>query len=266
MLGLPRGRVAHTDARCSQVRRPADLQELPDGHGRRLCTACAARNRGNECLICTDTVPVQRRAKTRCHTVCETCMRTHVAVLHENPQWDGSVRCPCGSSDHVMYTVVRKRAEERQRPANLVDNALTLRCPHCDGAFAEFDGCAAVYCRCGQFFCALCLKACSSNKDAHDHVLTCPRNPGNGFYVKHEEWLDLMHALRCQRARESVALALSEHGACYALHIGREFVRHKMYFCESRVKQVCGASVAIALMGFFPRFTLLSCAMLALWT
>ena len=58
-----------------------------------------------------------------------------------------------------------------------MDEALTLRCPRCSAAFAEFDGCFALHCsnntcRCG--FCAWCLKDCGT--DAHPHVRHCVEN------------------------------------------------------------------------------------------
>jgi hypothetical protein len=68
-------------------------------------------------------------------------------------------------------------AAERVRRMRLaaVEEDLTLHCPRCRGAFLDFNGCAALYCRddgprkgCGISFCALCLKDC--NGDAHAHV------------------------------------------------------------------------------------------------
>ena len=66
---------------------------------------------------------------------------------------------------------------ERVRKMRLVavEEDLTLHCPRCRGAFLDFNGCAALYCKddgprkgCGISFCALCLKDCEG--DAHAHV------------------------------------------------------------------------------------------------
>jgi hypothetical protein len=66
---------------------------------------------------------------------------------------------------------------ERARQTRLlaVEEDLTLHCPRCRGAFLDFSGCAALYCRddgarrgCGTAFCALCLADCAG--DAHAHV------------------------------------------------------------------------------------------------
>ena len=64
--------------------------------------------------------------------------------------------------------------------AHLIENVLTLRCPHCQLAFVDFDACAAVRCRCGQRFCALCLEPADSNEANHVHVAGCAWNPHHG--------------------------------------------------------------------------------------
>jgi hypothetical protein len=64
----------------------------------------------------------------------------------------------------------------------VVNEVLTLRCPRCQTAFVDFDGCFALRCwsdacRCG--ICAWCLKDCGS--DAHAHVLVCPERQREGY-------------------------------------------------------------------------------------
>ena len=74
--------------------------------------------------------------------------------------------------DEVERTVlVLKRTIE--------DTILTKRCPRCQQAFHDFDGCFALTCsnkRCKAAFCAWCLTDCGL--DAHAHVAHC--NLGNG--------------------------------------------------------------------------------------
>lgn len=54
---------------------------------------------------------------------------------------------------------------------NELSEELTMKCPRCNTAFYDYDGCNALSCSqvtCGAAFCALCLKDCGS--DAHEHV------------------------------------------------------------------------------------------------
>jgi hypothetical protein len=78
----------------------------------------------------------------------------------------------------------------------ICDEILTMRCPHCKMAFADWDGCNALYCTyagCGCNFCAFCLKDCGGGvkfgqneierrgDDAvHKHVNECKYAKGIG--------------------------------------------------------------------------------------
>eukprot|EP00750_Incisomonas_marina_P031427 INCI8137.1.p1 GENE.INCI8137.1~~INCI8137.1.p1 ORF type:complete len:485 (-),score=72.90 INCI8137.1:34-1335(-) len=57
------------------------------------------------------------------------------------------------------------------------ENLLTHKCPRCQKAFIDFDGCFALKCDCGAGFCAWCLEDCGI--DAHSHVATCKAKPPN---------------------------------------------------------------------------------------
>eukprot|EP00928_Gymnodinium_smaydae_P049335 TRINITY_DN33100_c0_g1_i1.p1 TRINITY_DN33100_c0_g1~~TRINITY_DN33100_c0_g1_i1.p1 ORF type:complete len:1131 (+),score=167.08 TRINITY_DN33100_c0_g1_i1:131-3394(+) len=90
----------------------------------------------------------------------------------------------------------------------IVDDILTMRCPRCKMAFADWDGCNALYCTyagCGCNFCAFCLKDCGGGvkfgqKDVrpeggdavHRHVNECKyaKGIGHGSHdrVKAEVW------------------------------------------------------------------------------
>eukprot|EP00927_Polykrikos_kofoidii_P025754 TRINITY_DN23079_c0_g1_i1.p1 TRINITY_DN23079_c0_g1~~TRINITY_DN23079_c0_g1_i1.p1 ORF type:complete len:1105 (+),score=171.44 TRINITY_DN23079_c0_g1_i1:479-3316(+) len=61
--------------------------------------------------------------------------------------------------------------------SHIQEEILTLKCPRCEQAFCDFDGCLALTCsRCSCRFCGWCLKDCG--KDAHRHVRTCPEKRG----------------------------------------------------------------------------------------
>ena len=93
---------------------------------------------------------------------------------------------------------LRKEFERIQAIANLdereanrvrleiVEEIMTLRCPRCKTAFADFEGCFALRCnpRCGAGICAWCLKDCGS--DAHAHVLVCPERRVEGYFAEIE--------------------------------------------------------------------------------
>ena len=73
----------------------------------------------------------------------------------------------------------------RRMRLQVEEEDFTLRCPRCRGAFVDFNGCAALYCKddagppprkgCGISFCALCLKDCEG--DAHAHVKAVHAKP-----------------------------------------------------------------------------------------
>ena len=66
--------------------------------------------------------------------------------------------------------------------------ALNLTCPHCHMVF--FVTCAF----CHNDFCGLCLKACTSSQDTHQHVLQCDANVNKGNYFCSTDQLNQAHA------------------------------------------------------------------------
>jgi hypothetical protein len=68
----------------------------------------------------------------------------------------------------------RRRRQVQEAKRHIIDRILTMRCPRCEQAFLDFDGCWALTCArqgCGCAFCANCLKDCGN--DAHAHVARC---------------------------------------------------------------------------------------------
>ena len=79
-----------------------------------------------------------------------------------------------GSEDEKIAAKLHKK---------IVNEVLTLRCPRCQTAFMDFDGCFALRCwngTCRCSFCAWCLKDCGDN--GHAHVLVCPERRREGYY------------------------------------------------------------------------------------
>lgn len=79
--------------------------------------------------------------------------------------------------------VQQLRAEElrvEQTVRHIQESILVLKCPRCEAAFVDFDGCFALTChRCRCAFCAYCLADCGG--DAHAHVAACPHRLQDGY-------------------------------------------------------------------------------------
>ena len=111
--------------------------------------------------------------------------------IRENAPWfmcpecgQGSCRC-CHRPMHDGLTcVVAAESDAQASPASrdalkkkIVEELLTLKCPKCQQAYADFEGCCALKCcRCSCNFCGWCLQDCGA--DAHGHVASCREKPG----------------------------------------------------------------------------------------
>ena len=82
------------------------------------------------------------------------------------------------------------------------NEALNLKCPHCQTVYAEFTGCMALCCAtCKGSFCGYCHKPTASSRGAHEHVRECLMNETrNGSYYATEE--EIINAQRRYRTRQ----------------------------------------------------------------
>ena len=109
-----------------------------------------------------------------------------------NPFWFLCPECgqgSCRSCHRPMHEgltcAAAAESDSRASPVSLdglkkkiVEEMLTLKCPSCQQAYDEFDGCCALKCcRCSCYFCGWCLKHCSTHDDAHRHVASCGEKP-----------------------------------------------------------------------------------------
>lgn len=192
------------------------------------------------CMICF----VETGRATGCpdnHHVCKTCMHTHIRHhLEDRP--DAWVRCPCGqgapldtvtsSTAHVaqwidgLVRLVRDRRGQGTtfQPVESVGVALCheardLSCPTCGRGFVDFEGCAAIGCVCGSYFCALCLQRFASSALVHEHVRRCLFNPTEdaSYYVPIEACKSLWLARARQRLRRALWRLLRIDGLFVAL-------------------------------------------------
>ena len=202
MYGLPASRVAHLRPDCvrSKVRAAPRLTERAAAL-RRPCRYCARGVLPSACLICADdAASAGELTPTPCgsHALCAACLEQHMLQLASVGAWDGIVRCPCknGPAFAALPPIARAlcyereaRRSEARSPVTAGDDlsrildAAQARCPHCDLVFLDFDGCAAVQCQCGEWFCGLCLSACDGSVHAHRHVLRCRWNLGDSCFV-----------------------------------------------------------------------------------
>ena len=98
-----------------------------------------------------------------------------------------------------------KAATERHRQ-KIIEDILTLRCPHCNLVIIDFDGCFAVQHSegeqgrykhgCGLYFCGWCLEKCRTNDDCHNHVKACQHNLHPGSYSGTIDEFNRIHAQR----------------------------------------------------------------------
>ena len=217
LLNRPNG-VIHKTMRCRHIVDRVVIEV--DERGRAQCHACWRVQ--NMCMICGDTITKSWRGCEN-HTLCLQCLRDHTMHQLENPNWDGKIFCPCGSPARqdlplTLQKVVNNRLQpndhthrnSRDSLQQVIELALTHRCPHCHSAFYEFTGCAAVLCRCGKYFCACCLAPCSSNEDCHDHVRACWYNHKRNYWIDTKTLEQIMHDRRCIRAWLVIGKILKE--------------------------------------------------------
>jgi HrpA-like RNA helicase len=87
---------------------------------------------------------------------------------------------------------------------------LITKCPNCNGAIFDFNGCYALTCNCGAGLCGFCLYRDPSG-DAHSHVRQCVLNPTkNEYFAPPAIW----QQLRRNDARARIVDALKKRPVC----------------------------------------------------
>ena len=99
------------------------------------------------------------------------------------------------------------RADElrvEQTVRHIQDKILTLKCPRCEAAFVDFNGCFALTChRCQCGFCAYCLANCGG--DAHAHVAQCPHRLQEGHGGSFAQFEEAQRRRRQRMLQEYIA-------------------------------------------------------------
>lgn len=146
------------------------------------------------CVICSE------KAHVLCPSndpMCSDCYHTMINIQQDKPTIM-CTHCDLPIENVGMYIrtyrlekdLERKRIQQRYECMGMLDKVrvqieelVDRRCPKCKKVYYEFDGCCALTCDCGAFFCALCEEQCESNDICHIHVEQCSMNFwGNGVY------------------------------------------------------------------------------------
>mgnify|MGYP001292685967 CR=1 FL=1 len=150
-----------------------------------LCTKCF-----DTCMICFSE-PGWKTCNE--HSVCDGCFKNYISDS------DFNFSCPCGKkgldprnfSYDTLMTLYNSRGKKVVKE-NAIDkyvHILNETCPGCDKVFCDFDACAALYCRCGTYFCGFCFETLDNMSSAHDHVKSCSLNPSEGeLFINLESW------------------------------------------------------------------------------
>eukprot|EP00300_Choanocystis_sp_HF-7_P020017 c20485_g1_i4.p1 GENE.c20485_g1_i4~~c20485_g1_i4.p1 ORF type:complete len:682 (+),score=124.20 c20485_g1_i4:797-2842(+) len=112
----------------------------------------------------------------------------------------------------------------------VVENALTLKCPRCKLAYIDHSGCAAVQCNnCPCNFCAFCFADCGS--DAHPHVQRdCKRNPKPGDYFATEDSFKHVQAMLMRERCGAFEVPRPEpSGECFGCDANQYLARSQDY-------------------------------------
>ena len=131
----------------------------------------------------------------------------------------------------------------RRHREHIINDILTLKCPHCSMAVIDFGGCFAVEHSadrsstrfqqgCGRHFCGWCLGPFDSSTSCHAHVKVCSRSlrPGE-YYGKEGDFIKVHSASRKTRTD------------AYLLTISDEEERAEAKRCISRDLQDLGISL-----------------------
>lgn len=186
---------------------PARIGRSVDKEGNLICPLCkdcyhlqsvaAVANRasaGNDSdsASATGTRVFEALMQLRTDTVCRHSVDQALAEQNRAHQAE------LARIQQILDVDERKAAMVR---IEVIDKILTLHCPRCTIAFADFDGCFALtchHCHCG--FCAWCLTDCGA--DAHAHVANCRENASRDVFGTKQAFTDHHRKRREEQVRK----------------------------------------------------------------
>ena len=109
----------------------------------------------------------------------------------------------------VSHAIVTRRIAE-QLVRDIAAQEIAPRCPRpsCGALIADFDGCSALVCPCGQDFCGWCFTEFPSATATHNHVKACPYNANPGVLwppkPHPQTWTKVMHEMARMRIAKRI--------------------------------------------------------------
>ena len=110
---------------------------------------------------------------------------------------------------HIKDKGERMKATTEHHRLKIMEDILTLHCPHCNLVIVDFNGCFAVQhkeydhgsCQqgCGLYFCGWCLEKFGTNTDCRNHVKACLHSLYPGALTDNNVDFNRVHA-QLQRA------------------------------------------------------------------
>jgi hypothetical protein len=221
-----KSKCVHVGPECKRSRvKNATLVEF-DPQRMRKCKFCCV---DSVCYVCLEEVADVTNSECGNHDICHDCLHRNVEVCSRAKGWDHKILCPCGIAfDENKFPLDVKQVIDRLRTENhelnsmyrkfhydvVVQDLLTLKCPNCQIAFLDFDGCLAIKCNCGKYFCAKCMRKCEDDKEAHTHVLVCHGE----YYMSAHDWERHIHNFKCGRTiRYVVDTMVETNSAMYGI-------------------------------------------------
>jgi hypothetical protein len=194
-----RGRCGHRGD-CFHVKvksQPCSIDDIDT-----FCQVCCPK-----CIVCKTTGGYALLCGM--HGICLDCWPWY--ARHHN-----LLKCPCGMGsemdprqlpvkifnlwkESLCHTTSTEGDQRGSQVAHFEDRVLNTTCPWCNSIYIDFDGCAAVYCNCGHWFCGLCDARIDgdTSHDAHKHVRACAANPGTDYFVSST----YLAELRCKKIK-----------------------------------------------------------------
>lgn len=174
--------VFHRTQNCCKQKN--ELKDIDNVNGR-PCSKCHKK-----CMICMTSYG---RKTCKTHYVCDECFTNYLRL-----QLFEVLKCPCEkyeidprnlSYNHLQLWMRNLKVNEPEiistdRKTILeYESLFTEKCPNCEIAFYDFDGCLALHCdNCKTYFCGLCFEIFPNNTHCHNHILSCKLNPKKEDY------------------------------------------------------------------------------------
>ena len=139
----------------------------------------------------------------------KSVVQTKAEISQEKRQLEHADEIQKLREAHIEDKGVRMKAATERHRLKIIEDILTLRCPHCKIVMIDFSNCFAVQHQedngngahvqgCGLYFCGWCLEKCGTNNDCHNHVKDCKHNVHPGSYYGTNDEFNRVHGQRRQ--------------------------------------------------------------------